>query len=109
MPDYRVNAVLALISSRFREPLTLQAMSEHVNLSKSHLASLFRLAGTTAHRALTKARMEHAAELLSTTHLRVKEVADRVGIADQSHFVRDFEKYYHLHPQAFRRNHYLRS
>jgi AraC-like DNA-binding protein len=106
--DYRVDEVLKMISTRFREPLTLDHMSEHVNLSKSHLTTLFRRCGLTAHCALVTVRMERAAELLRTTHLRIKEIAEQVGIEDQSHFVRGFERYHGLSPDSFRREHYLK-
>ena len=53
-------------------------------------------------------RMETAAELLRTTHLLVKEVAARVGIHDDSHFVRDFAKVYGLSPTTYRKAHTVR-
>jgi transcriptional regulator GlxA family with amidase domain len=107
--DKRVIEVLALISSRYRQPLTRDVLARHVNLSPSRLHSLFRRQLNTTPRALIMAkRMETAAELLRTTHLLVKEVAARVGIQDDSHFVRDFAKVYGLSPTAYRQSHTAR-
>jgi len=107
--DKRVMEVLALIASRYRQPLTRDVLARHVNLSPSRLHSLFRRQLNTTPRALIMAkRMETAAELLRTTHLLVKEVAARVGIQDDSHFVRDFAKVYGLSPTAYRQAHSVR-
>ena len=46
--------------------------------------------------------MEQARELLETSYLSVKEVMARVGVADESHFVRDFKKAYGRTPARYR-------
>jgi transcriptional regulator GlxA family with amidase domain len=50
--------------------------------------------------------MEKAKELLERSLLSVKEVAGRVGVADMSHFVRDFEQRYGLAPLRYRQRHW---
>ena len=88
--DRRVKEVLAFISAHYWQPLTREVLARRVNLSPSRLHSLFqRHANTTPRAAILAKRMEKAAELLRTTHLLVKEVAAKVGIQDDSHFVRD--------------------
>lgn len=47
-------------------------------------------------------RMEKAKHLLETTFLSVKQVMKVVGIRDESHFVRDFQRIYGLSPLAYR-------
>jgi AraC-like DNA-binding protein len=46
--------------------------------------------------------MAKAKQLVETTFLTVKEIAHHVGISDQSHFVRDFERLYGLSPSRLR-------
>ena len=46
--------------------------------------------------------MERAKELLETSFLSVKEIAHRVGLNDESHFVRDFKMIYGLTPISYR-------
>lgn len=47
-------------------------------------------------------RMEKAKHLLETSFLSVKEITYRVGINDESHFVRDFKKTYGKAPTQYR-------
>jgi transcriptional regulator GlxA family with amidase domain len=105
--DRRVKEVLAFISAHYWQPLTREVLARRVNLSPSRLHSLFqRHANTTPRAAILAKRMEKAAELLRTTHLLVKEVAAKVGIQDDSHFVRDFAKFHGLGPTAYRHAYY---
>ena len=46
--------------------------------------------------------MEKAKHLLETTFLSVKEITYRVGINDDSHFVRDFKKTFGKAPTLYR-------
>jgi AraC-like DNA-binding protein len=51
---------------------------------------------------LKDCRMKKAQGLLEATTLSVKEIARRVGVNDDSHFVRDFEKVFGLTPARYR-------
>lgn len=51
---------------------------------------------------LKSLRMERAKELLEKSFLSVKEIAHRVGLNDESHFVRDFKLIYGLTPMSYR-------
>ncbi len=46
--------------------------------------------------------MEEAQLLLSTTFLSIKEIMNRVGIADNSHFAHEFKKFVGLTPTIYR-------
>src|SRR5687768_3187080 len=46
--------------------------------------------------------MQRARELLETSYLSVKQVMARVGVTDESHFVRDFKKACGLTPARYR-------
>jgi len=46
--------------------------------------------------------MKSAESLLVTSFLTIKEIAVKVGLPDDSHFVRDFEKIYGVSPSQFR-------
>jgi len=48
-------------------------------------------------------RLLEAERLLKTTFLSVKEIANRVGITNASHFVREFKRVYGVAPTAYRR------
>ena len=46
--------------------------------------------------------MESAKHLLESSFLSIKEIAHRVGLNDESHFVRDFKKAYGVPPSLYR-------
>jgi transcriptional regulator GlxA family with amidase domain len=52
---------------------------------------------------LKSLRMWKAKELLEETFLNVKQIMLRVGVKDQSHFVRDFRGLYGHTPTKYRR------
>ena len=47
--------------------------------------------------------------LLTTTFLSVKEIVRRVGLTDESHFVRDFKRFYGVTPSEYRNEAFLSS
>ena len=53
-------------------------------------------------RYLRQLRMERAKDLLESSFLSVKEIAFRVGLNDESHFVRDFKSTYGYSPALYR-------
>lgn len=46
--------------------------------------------------------MRRAQELLETTFLSVKEIMAKVGVTDESHFVRDFKRFHGCTPAQYR-------
>ena len=78
-------------------------LAKFVNLSSSRLHQLFKEeTGLPPAKYLRLLRMKHAGELLETSYLSVKEVMAKVGVTDESHFVRDFKKTYGLTPARYR-------
>lgn len=101
--DRRIQQVTTLIQEEFTRPLTLQELARTVNLSPSHFRRLFRAeTGQTPARYLKACRMAKAKELAETTHYSVKEIIHHVGMGDDSHFVRDFERLHGLSPTRLR-------
>jgi transcriptional regulator GlxA family with amidase domain len=93
--DLRIEKVVALMKDDLTQRLPLSKMAQIVNLSPAHLCYLFKAEnGIPAARYLKSLRMKKAAVLLATTFLSVKEVMVRVGLRDESHFVKDFKKTY---------------
>jgi AraC-like DNA-binding protein len=84
----------------------VRAMAERVNLSLSRFYDLFRReTGSGPTQYIRAIRFKKAENLLLTSHLSVKEIANAVGVHDVSHFVRDFEKHFGMSPRRFRRAH----
>ena len=95
--------VAFFLFTHYHTHVCMQQVSQCVNLSESHLCHLFRReVGVSPHKFLNGVRLQHAAELLATTFLSVKEVMARVGFNDPSHFVREFGKKFGESPRAYR-------
>ncbi len=83
--------------------LSLGEFAQSVNLSVWRLCHLFKSdIGMPPMRYLRVLRMERAKDLLESSFLSVKEIGFRVGLTDESHFVRDFKATYGLSPACYR-------
>ncbi len=102
--DPRVQAVLNLIDNGFTGDLCICSLAKAVNISPSRLNSIFRVeTGVSVKQYVKMCRLYKARELLETTFFSIKEVMVNVGIRDESHFVRDFEKAFGLSPARYRK------
>ena len=92
------------IDEAFDQPLTLGDLADAASVSVNHLSRLCRKhLGTTPMTLLRKARVEHGLDLLTSTGLRVGEVADRVGFSNPFHFSRAVKEHAGLPPTEVRR------
>ena len=86
-----------------RGELSLAELAQSVNLSVWRLSHIFKTdVGMPPIRYLKLLRMERAKLLLETSYLSVKEIAFRVGLNDESHFVRDFKTTFGSTPTSYR-------
>ena len=86
-----------------RGELSLAEFARSVNLSVWRLCHIFKSdVGMPPMRYLRVLRMERAKDLLESSFLSVKEIAFRVGLNDESHFVRDFKTTYGSSPALYR-------
>jgi AraC-like DNA-binding protein len=102
--DPRVQKAMAFIEENYHRDLSLLKVAEAVHLSIWHLCHLFKSeTGETFVRYLKAIRMQRARALLETSLLlSIKEVMNKVGMRDQSHFAKDFKRAYGLTPSEFR-------
>jgi AraC family transcriptional regulator of arabinose operon len=101
--DQRIQIVQSAIEKDCRRPWTITALAKLVNLSPSRLRHLFKAeTGLTTNQFLREVRLREAEKLLRTTFLRVKEIMNRVGFLDESHFGHEFKKTYGLSPSKYR-------
>ena len=92
-----------------RGELSLAEFAQSVNLSVWRLCHIFKSdVGMPPMRYLRLLRMERAKYLLESSFLSVKEIAYRVGLNDESHFVRDFKSTYGSSPALYR-SHFRRN
>jgi AraC-like DNA-binding protein len=83
--------------------LPFDEIARAVNLSPSRLRYLFKVeTGMPPAHYLKHLRLQKAKELAETTFLNIKQIMDKLGIRDESHFVRDFKRVYGLTPSQYR-------
>ncbi|WP_058306006.1 response regulator [Gracilibacillus massiliensis] len=83
--------------------LNLNSIAEEINLNASYLGSIFKRAtDTNIPKYITKIRMERAKELLENPQLKIKNISELVGYANQYYFSASFKKYYGKTPSEYR-------
>jgi AraC-like DNA-binding protein len=101
--DKRVEKIIEIMREDVSGELCLSEFAQSVNLSVWRLCHLFKTdVGMPPMRYLRVLRMERAKDLLESSFLSVKEIGFRVGLTDESHFVRDFKVTYGLSPACYR-------
>ena len=101
--DQRVEIVRSAIEKDCRRAWTISALAKLVNLSPSRLRHLFKSeTGLTPNQFIKEVRLNEAERLVRTTFLRVKEIMNRVGFLDESHFGHEFKKAYGVSPSTYR-------
>jgi len=104
----RIKRVIQMMQGDPSRTFTLGKMAESVNLSAPYFCYLFKsITGVPPAKYLKSLRMQEAATLLTTTFLSVKEIVRRVGLTDESHFVRDFKRLYGRTPSEYRTKSFL--
>ena len=91
------------IQENFAHPISVQAVANAVNLSRSQLFRIFKNArGDSPKHVLEEIRISHAKHLLRMTDLTVEEVARHTGFSSSSYLIKVFQKYRGMSPMAYR-------
>lgn len=102
--DRRIELVILKIETETSASWDTASLAKTVDLSPSRLRHLFKQeTGTSPAQYLKEFRLRKAETMLRTTFLSVKEILNLVGIASNSHFVRDFRSMHGMTPTAYRR------
>jgi AraC-like DNA-binding protein len=95
---------IAHIEAHALEPLSLLAVARALGRSATHVASVVRKeTGRTVGQWILEYRMAEARRRLRGTDEQVEIIAERVGYADVTHFIRLFRRKHGLTPAAWRR------
>jgi signal transduction histidine kinase/AraC-like DNA-binding protein len=99
-----VRKAMAYLHEHYAEPLTRQAIAEHVGLDEDYLTYCFRQElGITPITYLNRCRINRAKYLLKHTGATVTAIALQVGFSDSGYFSRVFRREVGTSPDAFRR------
>ena len=104
-PDDQMAKIISCIHARFREKLTLAALSKATGVAQEHINRLFhRETRKTFKQYLLSYRIGKAQELLKTSKLSLTEIASQTGFFDSAHFNRTFLRLVGCQPLSYRRN-----
>lgn len=99
----RVTAVVRAIEADLQREWSVAEMAAVLGVSDGQLRRLVAQGvGATPRHLLCNLKLQAAARLLADPGIRIKEIRARVGIADASHFCRDFRDRYGMTPTEFR-------
>lgn len=102
-PHARLAGVASFVLARPADPHSVDSLAEMAGMSRSTFARRFADAmGTSPMEFVLKAKLRHAASLLTTTAMSVKQIAAVAGFASRSHFSRAFRAEYGIDPRGFR-------
>lgn len=103
VPPSVVTASLRFIERNCLRPLTLTEVAKAVGRSPAYVTSaLSRATGRSAVAWIVSARMAEARRLLLHSDEMVDVIAERVGYADSTHFIRMFRRAHGTTPAAWR-------
>ena len=98
-----IQVILDIIQKRYAEPLTLDTMSNVINVTPQYLCKHFKdIVSVTPIECLKLRRLEVAKDLLLNTQLSVKDIAASVGYSDNSYFGSLFKKHVGVTAKAYR-------
>lgn len=100
-----VEAAKAYIRSNYSRDISLDEVSQVVNISPYYFSKIFKEdVGEGFVEYLTGLRMDKARELLNTTEHSMKEICSMVGYADPNYFSRIFKKNVGVTPTEYKQN-----
>ncbi|MFD2613614.1 response regulator transcription factor [Paenibacillus gansuensis] len=100
-----INDMRNYVRERLHENITLKDVAKAYSFSPNYLGQLFKEeTGEHFSDCLIAMRLEKACELLTSTNLKVYEVAEAVGYRYLPYFSRQFKETYGLTPLEYRRN-----
>lgn len=97
-----VTRSISYMRGHLADQLTVADLADHVCLSPSAFAHLFRdITGMAPYQFIKGVRMERARELLVEGELNVSEIGRTVGYSSLSHFVNEFKRYFGATPRSY--------
>lgn len=102
--DPRVQEICLYVQNHLADPLTSSALAQQLFVSEGHFRYLFRAAlGISPSDYIRQIRIQKAQELLQTSLLSIKCIAEETGFSDYRKFSRIFKQEKGMSPMEFRR------
>ncbi len=98
-----LTSLFTIVEKRMDDPeFNVASLASELNMSRSMLfKKLKALTDETGSSFLNTMRMKRAAQILSSGHVRISEVAYKVGYVDPLYFSKSFKKYFGIAPTKY--------
>lgn len=101
-----LNWISSYFSFHLSERISVGEMAKRANLSISRFSKLFlKNFGVSPYQYLLQLRLKHAMELLHTSNLKLHQIADYCGFANEQHMSKAFRKAFGVSPGSARMQH----
>ena len=98
-----IEKVMTFCNENYSEDITLDIISEHVNMTKNYFCSYYKKKTNGSFwEYLTNLRICKAKVLLETTEMRINVVSKKVGYKNTSHFCRIFKETVGVSPTEYK-------
>jgi len=99
----RIKTMLKFVQERIQEELTISSIAQSAAISESECLRCFHeMLGTTPIRYVRQLRIQHAAELLESTNLKIAEIGALCGFQEMSYFSKTFRDAKGRTPKEYR-------
>lgn len=97
------NWITSYFSFHLSESISVRDMAKRANLSVSRFSKLFhKTFGVSPYQYLLRLRLKHAEELLQTSDLRLHQIAEYCGFANQHHLSKVYRQKFGVSPGSVR-------
>jgi AraC-like DNA-binding protein len=101
----KISQIADYVSKNFTEPLTVADIAKNIGMHPTSATKLFKkICGMNLMHYLTQHRIFHAQRLLSSTDLKILDVALESGYQSASRFYAAFKEFCGVSPQEFRKS-----
>lgn len=98
-----VDEIIGYMGEHVAEPLPIEQLASRVCVTPYHFIRLFKEeTGLTPHQYLIRLRIDLAKYLLKTTHLPLKDIAERTGFCSASNLCTSFQRNIGITPHIYR-------
>ena len=95
--------VVSMIEGSLDTRLSIPTLAVAANMSDSHFRRSFKQCfGIAPQEFISQQRLRHAAKLLTQTEHSIAQIALECGFGDQSHFTRQFGRFFGESPRSYR-------
>ena len=105
-PEWTANYVHEYLQQNFQKEFSQKDLAVKLGLTPERLCRLYREhSGNSIMNELKRIRLDHAAELLTASSLKIWEISEKAGFRDLRNFYRTFKNFFGMTPEEFRINH----